>query len=60
MNRIHRSQLREILVQLADLKSRLSLIYRDTGEDITARESIKIKKAIDELNNTIHDLTGMI
>ena len=25
MNRIHRSQLREILIQLADLKSRLSL-----------------------------------
>ncbi len=60
MNRIHRSQLREILIQLADLKSRLSLIYWDTGEDITAQESIKIKKAIDELNNTIYDLTGVI
>ena len=60
MNRIHRSQLREILVQLADLKSRLSLIYRDTGEDTTARESIKIKKAIEEINNTILDLTGVI
>ncbi len=60
MNRVHRSQLREILLQLTDLKERLNAAYWDAGEDITARESIKIKKAIDELNNTIHDLTGVI
>ncbi len=60
MNRVHKSQVKEILLQLTDLRNRLSAAYWDAGEDITARESIKIKKAIDELNNTIHDLTGVI
>lgn len=60
MNRIHRSQLKELLIQLTDLKFKLSATYWDTGEDLTAHEEITIKKTLEKLDSAINDLTGVI
>ena len=60
MNRAHRSQLREILLQLTDLKNRLNAIYWDSGEDASIHEGTQIKRALEKLNGAINELTGVI
>lgn len=60
MNRVHKSQVRELLLQLTDLKNRLNSTYWDTGEDLSTHECIAIKKALAELDKAINDLTGVI
>ncbi len=60
MNRAHRSQVRELLLQLTDLKNRLNATFGDAGGDMSTHEEISIKKALAELNSTIKDLTEII
>lgn len=60
MNRAHRSQVRELLLQLTDLKDRLNATYRDTGEDLEVREGIAFRKALAEIDSAIIILTGVI
>ena len=60
MKRVHKSQVREILLQLTDLKNRLNSTYWDAGEDMSTYECIEIKRALAELNSAIQHLTGVI
>lgn len=60
MNRAHKSQVRELLLQLTDLKNRLNTTYWNAGEDASAHETIAIKKALAELDSAINNLTGVI
>lgn len=60
MNRVHRSQVRELLIQLTDLKFRLNATYWDAGEDLTAHEEVTIKKALEKLDSAINKLTEVI
>ena len=68
MNRVHKSQVREILVQITNLKNLLNETYRKAGEEVTTAgtpflstyEEIAIKKALAELNSAINNLTGVI
>lgn len=60
MTRVHRSQICEILLQLTDLKNRLHATYWSAGENMSAREEVAVKRALDEINNTITILTGII
>lgn len=60
MNRAHRSQLREILLQLTDLKNRLNAIYWDLGEDASIHEGTLVKRTLEKLSSAINELTGVI
>ena len=60
MNRVHKSQVREILLQLTDLKNRLNSTYWNAGEDSNTHETISIKKALAELSSAIQYLTEVI
>ncbi len=60
MNRAHKSQIRELLLHLTDLKNRLNSVYWDSGEDASTHEAIVIKKALAEIDNTIIILTEVI
>lgn len=60
MNRAHRSQVREILLQLTDLKKKLNKTYRDAGENTSTHEEIAIRKALAEIDRTIIILTEVI
>lgn len=60
MNRAHKSQIREILLQLTDLRNRLKATSWDAGENMSTYECIAIKRALDELNNAVQHLTGAI
>lgn len=60
MNRIHKSQVRELLLQLTDLKNRLNGTFWQAGEDMSVHEEVTIKKAIAELDGTIKVLTEVI
>ena len=60
MNRVRRSQIRELLLQLTDLKERLNATYWGAGEDMTAPEVSHIKRAIAGITNAIHDLKEVI
>ena len=58
MNRVHKSQVREILIQITDLKNKLNETYWKA--DLTARETVSIKKALAELNSTVSDLMEVV
>ena len=58
MNRVHKSQVREILIQATDLKNKLNESYWKA--DLSVHEEVSIKKALAELNSAIKDLTGVI
>ena len=60
MKRIHQSQIRELLLQLTDLRNRLDAIFQDAGEGMSAYEEITIKKTLARLKAAIGDLTGVI
>lgn len=60
MNRVHKSQVREILIMATDLKNKLNETYWNAGEDLSTHECIAIKKALAELNDAIQHLTGVI
>lgn len=60
MNRIHRSQLKELLIQLTDLKGRLNTTFQEAGGDMSTHEEITIKRTIAELDNAIKHLTEVI
>jgi len=56
MNRAQKSQIREILLQLADLKRRLKTIFWDPELDMSANEEVAIKKTLAGLKAAINDL----
>ena len=60
MKRTHQSQIREILLQLTDLRNRLDAVFQDAGEGMSTYEEIVIKKTLAELKAAIGDLTGVI
>ena len=60
MKQTHKSQIREILLQLTDLQNRLNAAYWDAGEDISTYEEIAIRKTLAGLKAAIGDLTGAI
>ena len=60
MTRTHKSQVREILLQLTELQNRLNTTYWDIGEAASTYEEIAMKRAIDNLKKTIENLTGVI
>ena len=60
MKRAHRSEVRELLLQLTDLKGKLNAAFWDAGEDMSTHEKIQIKKTLDALNCAIKDLTEVI
>lgn len=60
MNRIHKSQVREILLQLTDLKNRLNFTFWDAGENLSTHEEIMIKRTLADLSNAIQHLTEVI
>ena len=60
MTRAHRSQLREILLQLTDLRNRLDAIQWEIGEDIPIEKGLKINKAVSNLKSAIENLVGAI
>ena len=45
MDRAHHSQLKELLLHLAELKKRLDAIHWEVGEEIPIEKSIRIGKA---------------
>lgn len=60
MNRAHKSQIRELLLQLTDLKNRLNTTFWDAEKDMSTYEEISIKKTLAELKSAIDNLTGVI
>ena len=60
MNRVHKSQVREILILTTDLKNKLNATYWAAGENLSTHECIEIKKALAELSSAIQHLTGVI
>ena len=60
MNRVHKSQVREILIMITDLKNKLNETYWNAGEDLSTHECIAIKKALAELNDTIRHLMEVV
>ena len=60
MDRVHRSQLREILLQLTELKSSIKVIRWEVGEKIPVEQSITIQKATASLQDIIGHLTEVI
>lgn len=60
MNRIQKSQVREILILATDLKNKLNSTYWDAGENLSTHEYIAIKKALAELSGAIQHLTEVI
>jgi hypothetical protein len=60
MDRVHRSQLREILLQLTELKNSIKAIHWEVGEKIPVEQSITIHKATASLQDTIGHLTEVI
>lgn len=60
MTRVHRSQVRELLLQLTDLKNRLNAIYWDLGEDSSIHEETLVKRTLEKLGSAINELTGVI
>ena len=53
MDRAHHSQLKELLLHLAELKKRLDAIHWEVGEEIPIEKSIRIGKASKSLWETI-------
>lgn len=60
MDRVHRSQLRELLLQLTELKHGVESIHWEVGEDISVEQSIQISKATANLKEAIGHLTEVI
>ena len=60
MTRAQRSQLREILLQLTNLKNNLNSTFWTAGNDMSTHEEVSIKKALAELNSAIGNLTEVI
>ena len=60
MTRAQQSQLKEILLQLTELKSRLEAIHWEVGESIPVEKSLKIGRAVSNLKSAIEDLVGVI
>ena len=60
MDRAHHSQLKELLLHLAELKKRLDAIHWEVGEEIPIEKSIRIGKASKSLWETICHLTEVI
>ena len=60
MNRAQRSQLREITVQLAELKGTLKKIRGEIGEATSAHEEVSIIRASADIENAIKNLQGAI
>lgn len=60
MKRVHKSQVREILLQLTDLQNKLNTVFWEAGEDMSVHEEITIKRTLDELKTAIGDLVGVI
>lgn len=60
MNRVHKSQVREILILATDLKNKLNETYWAAGEDLSTRECIAIKKTLAELSSAIQHLKEVI
>ena len=60
MKRAHKSQIREILLQLTDLQNRLDAVFWDLGTEMSTYEEIAIKKTLAGLKAAIGDLTGVI
>ena len=60
MNRVHKSQVREILIMATDLKNKLNATYWAAGEDLSTHEEIMIKRTLAELSSAIQHLTGVI
>lgn len=56
MNQAKKSQLREIQLQLTDLKNRLEAIHWELGEDIPVDQSLKIGKAFADIKSAIENL----
>ena len=57
MDRVHRSELKELLLHLTELKERLDVIHWEVGEEIPIEKSIRISKASQSLWETIGHLT---
>lgn len=60
MNRAQQSQLREILLQLTDLKNRIKEIYWGNGTVMSTHEEIALKKTLAGIEATINNLTEVI
>ena len=60
MNRAHKSQLREITLQLTELQNRLNAIHWELGESIPVEKSIEIGRALSDLKSAIKNLVGVI
>lgn len=60
MNRVHKSQVREILIMATDLKNKLNTTYWNAGESLSVQEEVMIKKALSELGSAIQHITEVI
>lgn len=60
MNRVHKSQVREILILATDLKNKLNTTYWNAGEELSTHEEIMIKRTLAELSSAIQHLTKVI
>ena len=60
MNRVHKSQVREILILATDLKNKLNTTYWNAGEDLSTHEEVMIKRTLAELSDAIKHLTEVI
>ncbi len=60
MTRAQRSQLKEILLQLTELKNKLEGIHWEVGENIPIEKSLKIGRTVSDLKNAINNLVGVI
>ena len=60
MIRAQQSQLKEILLQLAEVERRLEAIHWEVGEGIPVEKSLMIGRAVSSLKDAIKNLTGGI
>lgn len=60
MNKVHWSQIRELLLQLAALREDLNKLHWEIGEGTPVEKSNRITKASASLKNAIVHLTEVI
>lgn len=60
MNRVHKSQVREILIMATDLKNKLNSTYWEAEKSLSTHEEIMIKRTLAELSGAIQHLTEVI
>ena len=60
MNRVHKSQLKDITVHLTELRATIEAIRNEAGEHLSTHEDISTARAIADIKNAISHLQGAI